>query len=396
MLLGLDLSGTRSRPPTCWTASRRTPPTLPADAIVVGHGWDESSWSIQTPPSAAELDRAGGGRPVYLSQVSVHSAVVSSDAAGADADRRLPATTRAAGCGGTRTTSSAGWRWARSPTPSAIARSGPRCGGPRRSASPPCTSAAARAPPTSTTSPTCSRSAGSRTCRTCTATGASSVAPRRARELGAVGAGGDLYADGALGSQTAHLREPYLDAGRASGADRCGHGYVTAEQAGAHLIECTAARRTGRLPRHRRRRDRRPSSPGSRIAAAELGVDRDPGGAPPDRARRDPRQGADRRRSSSTASWPACSPRSTGCGAATGAMYEQRLGLERSLRLEPDRLARRGRRRARVRLRLAGHAAGPVGHRPGRDEPPQPGAADRRQDRVRRAHPGRLAGRTRG
>ncbi len=33
----------------------------------------------------------------------------------------------------------------------------------------------------------------------------------KAQEMGAVGAGGDLYADGALGSQTAHLRSPYVD-----------------------------------------------------------------------------------------------------------------------------------------------------------------------------------------
>ena len=41
----------------------------------------------------------------------------------------------------------------------------------------------------------------------------------KARELGAVGAAGDLYADGALGSQTAHLRQPYPD-----GDAGCGHG----------------------------------------------------------------------------------------------------------------------------------------------------------------------------
>src|SRR5205814_3148572 len=55
----------------------------------------------------------------------------------------------------------------------------------------------------------------------------------KARELGAVGAAGDLFADGALGSHTAHLRIPYLD------ADTSGHGYLTAEQAAAHLVECT-------------------------------------------------------------------------------------------------------------------------------------------------------------
>src|SRR5690606_25636908 len=34
---------------------------------------------------------------------------------------------------------------------------------------------------------------------------------RKAKELGAAGAAGDLYADGALGARTAYLREPYRD-----------------------------------------------------------------------------------------------------------------------------------------------------------------------------------------
>ena len=53
----------------------------------------------------------------------------------------------------------------------------------------------------------------------------------KARELGAFGAGGDLYADGALGSQTAHLSVDYAAGG-------CGHGYVTAEQVRDHLLDC--------------------------------------------------------------------------------------------------------------------------------------------------------------
>ncbi|MGW4948468.1 amidohydrolase, partial [Actinoplanes sp. NPDC004185] len=55
----------------------------------------------------------------------------------------------------------------------------------------------------------------------------------RAKELGAVGAAGDLYADGALGSRTASVREPYRD-----GDGGCGEAFVSAEQAGAHLLEC--------------------------------------------------------------------------------------------------------------------------------------------------------------
>jgi predicted amidohydrolase YtcJ len=54
----------------------------------------------------------------------------------------------------------------------------------------------------------------------------------RAKQLGAAGAGGDLYADGALGSRTARLREPYAD-----GPGR-GEAFVTARQAGLHLLDC--------------------------------------------------------------------------------------------------------------------------------------------------------------
>ena len=50
--------------------------------------------------------------------------------------------------------------------------------------------------------------------------------------MGAVGAGGDLYADGALGARTAYLRQPYQDDGGN------GHAYLTAEQVRAHLLDC--------------------------------------------------------------------------------------------------------------------------------------------------------------
>ncbi|MHA7156161.1 amidohydrolase [Arthrobacter sp. TMN-50] len=44
---------------------------------VLGHSWDESRWSERTIPTAQQLDAAGGGKPVYLARVDVHSAVVS-------------------------------------------------------------------------------------------------------------------------------------------------------------------------------------------------------------------------------------------------------------------------------------------------------------------------------
>ena len=45
--------------------------------ILAGHGWDDTAWAEQRPLTAAELDRASGGREVYLARVDVHSGVVS-------------------------------------------------------------------------------------------------------------------------------------------------------------------------------------------------------------------------------------------------------------------------------------------------------------------------------
>ena len=57
----------------------------------------------------------------------------------------------------------------------------------------------------------------------------------RARALGAVGAGGDLFADGALGSHTACLSEPYLD------EPTNGHAYLSADDVARHVAACTRA-----------------------------------------------------------------------------------------------------------------------------------------------------------
>jgi predicted amidohydrolase YtcJ len=50
---------------------------------LLGSGWDESRWPEQRPPRAEELDRASYGGSVYLSRVDAHSAVVSSSLAAA-------------------------------------------------------------------------------------------------------------------------------------------------------------------------------------------------------------------------------------------------------------------------------------------------------------------------
>jgi predicted amidohydrolase YtcJ len=57
-----------------------------------------------------------------------------------------------------------------------------------------------------------------------------------ARELGCVGAAGDLCMDGAVGSRTAAMRVPYTD-----DASTSGHLYLTADEVARHVIACTEA-----------------------------------------------------------------------------------------------------------------------------------------------------------
>lgn len=76
-LTGLDLAGSASREQLLDRLAAFAA-DLPADGVVLGTGWDETAWPEAKPPTAEELDRAAGGRAVYLSRVDVHSAVASS------------------------------------------------------------------------------------------------------------------------------------------------------------------------------------------------------------------------------------------------------------------------------------------------------------------------------
>jgi predicted amidohydrolase YtcJ len=57
-----------------------------------------------------------------------------------------------------------------------------------------------------------------------------------ARQLGCIGAAGDLCMDGAVGSRTAAMRTPYDD-----DPDTSGHLYVTADEVARHVAACTDA-----------------------------------------------------------------------------------------------------------------------------------------------------------
>ncbi|SCF10380.1 hypothetical protein GA0074695_3495 [Micromonospora viridifaciens] len=234
-LSGLDLSGVRSAGELLDAVSAFAA-GLPVDAVVLGHGWDESSWGERALPDAAALDRAAGGRRVYLSQASIHSALVSrallaacpeaSAAAGYESSgwlrRDAHHVVRAAAFASvTRAQRVAAQRRALEHAASLGIAAVHECGGPEISDEEDFTGLLA-----------------------ISGDGVPEVygywgellGAARARELGAVGAGGDLFADGALGSRTAHVSQPYLD-GESGG---CGHGYLTAEQVRDHLLDCAA------------------------------------------------------------------------------------------------------------------------------------------------------------
>ncbi|WP_436536609.1 amidohydrolase [Actinoplanes sp. HUAS TT8] len=226
---GLDLSGVGSAG-ALLDAVAAFAATRPADGVVHGHGWDESTWTDQTPPTAAELDRAAAGRKVYLSQASVHSALVSSallpTAEGVEGyhpsgwvREHAHHAVRAVALGSlTPEQRTAAQRTALSRAASMGIAAIHECGGPGTSSE-----------------------ADFQSVLALSAQGLPQVfgywgelgGAEKARELGATGAAGDLYADGALGSRTASLRSAYHD-----GEHGCGEAFLTAEQVGEHLLDC--------------------------------------------------------------------------------------------------------------------------------------------------------------
>ena len=252
-LTGLDLSGCASRAELLDRIAGYAA-ALPEDAVVLGSGWDETTWDRAAPdgqrvPTKAELDRAAGGRRAYLSRVDVHSALVSSalldaapearEASGYAEDGPLARdahhAVRAAALGSVTPAQRTGAQRA------ALRRAAElgigalhECGGPQISGEDDFTGLLALAADPETVSPYVFGYWGELT------------DPVKALELGGVGAGGDLFIDGAIGSHTACLREPYADAaesglGAATASGYAGAAYLTAEQIGAFIISCVEA-----------------------------------------------------------------------------------------------------------------------------------------------------------
>ncbi|MGD9622592.1 MAG: amidohydrolase [Mycolicibacterium sp.] len=211
------------------------------DGTIWAHGWDESGWPERRAPTTAEVDAAVGHRPAYLARVDMHSAAASTalrrqgpglaaplhDQAPltADAHHRVRRVARDGVTAGQRAT-------ARRAALDAAAAMGivalHECAGPQIG--------------------------GLQDWQELRALGhgvevvgywgEQVTTAEQARELMAAtearGLAGDLFVDGALGSRTAWLREPYADA-----APCCptplGNDYLGVDAISAHLCACTEA-----------------------------------------------------------------------------------------------------------------------------------------------------------
>ncbi|MFF5102609.1 amidohydrolase [Streptomyces sp. NPDC000134] len=229
-LTGLDLSGA----PTLAAALARVrefAAARPADRVLLGHGWDASAWPEGRPPTRAELDEATGGRPLYLSRIDVHSAVVTTalldltDGAPARPDGPLTGdahhAVRATALGAvTPAQRAAAQRAALAHAASLGIGTVHECAGPEISSEDDLTGLlrlAAEEPGPRVVGYWAERDVD------------------RARALGAAGAAGDLFVDGALGSHTACLHRPYADAGHT------GTAHLDAGDVAAHVVACTEA-----------------------------------------------------------------------------------------------------------------------------------------------------------
>ncbi|MGW7670712.1 hypothetical protein BX257_1929 [Streptomyces sp. 3212.3] len=233
-LTGLDLSGAPSLQ-AALALVRDFAAARPDDRVLLGHGWDTARWPERRAPRRDELDEATGGRPLYLTRIDVHSAVVTTalldlapgvrDKAGfadgepltRDAHHAVRAAAYAAVTPDQRT---AAQRAALAHAASLGIGSVHECAGPEISSEDDFAGLLRLA--------------------------AQEPGPRvvgywaeqdvdKARRLGAVGAAGDLFVDGSIGSHTACLHEPYTDAAHT------GIAYLDAGAVAAHVLACTEA-----------------------------------------------------------------------------------------------------------------------------------------------------------
>ena len=206
--------------------------------IIVGHGWDERAWPEPLPPTRTELDRAAGGVAVYLARVDVHSAVVSSSLLD-----QLPGVSKAIGYRVDGLLTREAHHLCRGNLDRLFTDQE------RRSAARAALLAAATrgvATVHDLGGPHLGPAEDLRRVREVAADlgmgvvsywGELATEPtiEWAQQAGVAGLAGDLCVDGALGSRTAALCEPYAD------AETRGARYLSEQQIADHVIACTEA-----------------------------------------------------------------------------------------------------------------------------------------------------------
>lgn len=234
---GLDLRNTRSRDEAVRALTAYAQATTP-DALIWARGWDDSKWPEGAPLTTADIDAAVGSRPAYVARIDEHSAAAStalrarcsdlSAAPGFDLKRPLTAEAHHAVRGAARglldsaTRAAAQAAACREALANGIVavheNGGPEIGGLDDF----------RALADLDTPLMIRRYWGQ-------AVADADAATALLAETGADALGGDLFVDGSLGSHTAWLTEPYVDAGTT------GVSHLDADQVRAHLRACTAA-----------------------------------------------------------------------------------------------------------------------------------------------------------
>jgi predicted amidohydrolase YtcJ len=204
--------------------------------VIFGHGWDERGWPEPLAPTRTELDRAAGGVAVYLARVDVHSAVVSSTLLD-----QLPGVSKAIGYRSDGLLTREAHHLCRGNLDRLFSDRD------RRSAVRTALDAAAAqgvATVHDLGGPHLGPIEDLRRVREIAAEvgmgvvnywGELATEPtiEWAQQAGVAGLAGDLCVDGAIGSRTASLHEPYAD------AETCGARYLSELQITDHVIACT-------------------------------------------------------------------------------------------------------------------------------------------------------------
>lgn len=230
---GLGLLGTLSRHDVLDRLANYLA-AAPADEVVIGSGWDETDWADRELPTADEIERVAPGRSVYLSRVDGHSAIAShgmlaqtpgiealegwSESGRLERDAKRLASDRLGNLDGPTQRLKA----ARTAV-SAMAAVG--IGAFHENAAPHIGPEWELA---------LVRQAADEAGLGLTAYWGELGAYDKVASLGVAGLAGDLNADGAVGSRTAAVRDPYTDL-----HEHCGHGYLDPAQIADHVVGCT-------------------------------------------------------------------------------------------------------------------------------------------------------------